>query len=121
MRKNATAPKSAPEKKDVDKTTLTIVQKESEKKALTIEEIKRKNEVITRLTTKYDQLSEKKRKVENFKLSYEEDTAHAIVRDANGEVFESSSPKTIGKLLEFWLAEFSAAIAETETELQASV
>lgn len=83
-----------------------------------IEDIKRKSEVLNRLTVKWDTLTEKRRKVENFAISHDGDTASTIVRDAHGEVFESNSPKTIGKLIEFWKAEFSEAIIEVEKEMR---
>ncbi|MFZ4582087.1 MAG: hypothetical protein ACOYM7_05500 [Paludibacter sp.] len=83
-----------------------------------IEDIKRKSEVLNRLTVKWDTLTEKRRKVENFAISHDGDTSAAIVRDAHGEVFESNSPKTIGKLIEFWKAEFSEAIANVEKEMR---
>jgi len=83
-----------------------------------IEDIKRKSEVLNRLTVKWDTLTEKRRKVENFAISHDGDTSSAIVRDSHGEVFESNSPKTIGKLIEFWKAEFSEAIANVEKEMR---
>lgn len=83
-----------------------------------IEDIKRKSEVLSRLSAKWDRLNEKRRKVENFSISHDGDTATAIITDALGEEFESNSPKTIGKLLEFWFVEFSEAITEVEKEMR---
>ena len=91
---------------------------EKAKSILTIEEIKRKNEVLRRLTAKYDALQEKRERVENFEISHDQDTASVTVSDATGEVFESNSPKTIGKLVEFWKEEFSTALIELEKEIR---
>ena len=88
------------------------------KPVLSIEDIKRKSEVLSRLSVKWDSLAEKRRRVENFAISHDGDTASAIIRDAQGEVFESNSPKTIGQLIEFWKAEFSEAIANVEKEMR---
>ena len=88
------------------------------KPVLSIEDIKRKSEVLSRLSVKWDSLAEKRRRVENFAISHDGDTASAIIRDAQGEVFESNSPKTIGKLIEFWKSEFSEAIANVEMEMR---
>ena len=88
------------------------------KPLLSIEDIKRKSEVLSRLSVKWDSLAEKRRRVENFAISHDGDTASAIIRDAQGEVFESNSPKTIGQLIEFWKAEFSEAIANVEKEMR---
>jgi len=89
-----------------------------EKPVQSIEEIKRKSEVLSRLTAKWDRLVEKRRRIENFSISHDGDTASAIIRDAQGEVFESNSPKTIGKLIEFWNVEFSEAIAAVEKDMR---
>ena len=89
-----------------------------EVKVLSIDEIKRKNEVLSRLTAKYDLLTEKRRRVENFEISHDRDTASLTVEDANGEVFESNSPKTIAKLIEFWKEEFNTVLAEVEKEIR---
>ena len=83
-----------------------------------IEEIKRKSEVLSRLSVKWDSLNEKRRRVEDFAISHDGDTASVRVRDAQGELFESNSPKTIGKLIEFWKEEFSEAIAGVEKEMR---
>jgi hypothetical protein len=83
-----------------------------------IEEIKRKSEVLSRLSVKWDSLNEKRRRVEDFAISHDGDTASVRVRDAQGELFESNSPKTIGKLIEFWKEEFSDAIAGVEKEMR---
>ena len=85
---------------------------------LTIEDIKRKNEVLRRLTAKYDLLQDKRRRVENFAISHDQDTASVTVSDATGEVFESNSPKTINKLIEFWKEEFNSALSEVEKEIR---
>ena len=83
-----------------------------------IEEIKRKSEVLSRLSVKWDSLNEKRRRVEDFAISHDGDTASVRVRDAQGELFESNSPKTIGKLIEFWKEEFAEAINSVEKEMR---
>jgi len=83
----------------------------TEKPIQSIEDIKRKSEVLSRLTSKWDSLIEKRKRVENFAISHDGDTASAIIKDAHGEIFESNSPKTISRLIEFCKDEFSEAIA----------
>ena len=106
MKENSTAQKNEQKTEDVKlqivPKTDEVNQPSTEPKLLTIDEIKRKNEVLRRLTAKYDTLQDKRRRVENFKISHDTDTATVTVSDATGEVFESNSPKTIGKLIEFW-------------------
>ena len=108
-----------PQEVKAETTESAPVQAVPETKPVqSIEDIKRKSEVLNRLTVKWDTLTEKRRKVENFAISHDGDTSSAIVRDAHGEVFESNSPKTIGKLIEFWKDEFSEAIAQVEKEMR---
>ena len=83
---------SEPQAEQAEEPTPTIEAKPVQ----SIEDIKRKSEVLSRLTAKWDRLAEKRRRVENFSISHDGDTASAIIRDAQGEVFESNSPKTIG-------------------------
>ena len=107
------------------KTELRAEQPKEEPKEVqevkpiqSIDEIKRKSEVLSRLSAKWDNLNEKLRRIENFAISHDGDTANVIVKDAQGEIFDSNSPKTIGKLIEFWKVEFSNVIAEVEKEMR---
>ena len=101
-----------------EEPTAETVKPIEEKKQLTIDEIKRKNEVLRRLTSKYDDVSLKLWRIENFKISADRETATVQVTDASGEEFQSNSPKTIGKLIEFWTDEFKNALAELEKEIR---
>lgn len=96
----------------------TEVKPVEEVKPLTIEDIKRKNEVLKRLTDKYDRLNDKLRRVENFKLSSDRETATIVVTDSNGEEFQSNSQKTMVQLIAFWHEEFKQAIADVEREIR---
>lgn len=84
----------------------------------TIEELKRKAELLTRFAQKHSELIEKRKQVENFKISHDSDTATVMVHDAKGEVFNSNSPKTIGRLIEFWFEEFTEAIQNIEKQMR---
>lgn len=91
---------------------------EEAKKQLTIEEIKRKNEVLRRLTQRYDDISLKLFKIENFKISSDRDTSSVYLTDANGESFQSNSPKTVQKVIQFWTDEFKNALSDIEKEIR---
>ena len=124
MKQNSPAQKLEQSEKPVlqlvksEETTNEVKPTEQVKTILTIDEIKRKNEVLRRLTAKYDLLQDKRRRVENFAISHDQDTASVTVSDATGEVFESNSPKTINKLIEFWKEEFNSALSEVEKEIR---
>ena len=84
----------------------------------TIEEIKRKNEVLRRLVAKHEDISLKLWRIENFKISSDKDTSSVFLTDANGESFQSNSPKTVQKVIQFWTDEFKNALAEIEKEIR---
>ena len=90
----------------------------TEKPVQSIEDIKRKSEVLSRLAKKYDDLIDKRNRVEDFVISHDSETASVKVKDAMNYTFESNSPKTIGKLIEFWKEEFSEAIASVEKQMR---
>ena len=138
MKTNSTAPKLE-QKNELPVLTVVIPEKaeqkeqktdetpeapaepakvEEAKKQLTIEEIKRKNEILRRLVAKHEDISLKLWRIENFKISADRETATVQVTDASGEEFQSNSPKTIGKLIEFWTDEFKNALAEIEKEIR---
>ena len=107
-----------PEKEVKTEIPAEPAKTEAVKPPLTIEDIKRKNEVLKRLTDKYDRLQDKLRRVENFKLSSDRETATIVVTDSNGEEFMSNSQKTLVQLIAFWHDEFKQAIAEVEKEIR---
>lgn len=127
----------AQEAQEVVKTTMTVVIPQEEKKAeskktkstsraqvieekkiFTIEEIKAKAEILSRLSAKYDDLQRKREKMINFTVSHEEETAEIIIKDAKGESFKSHSPRAISKFIDFCKAEFNESIRELEEHMQ---
>lgn len=87
-------------------------------KAPTIEEIKRKAELLTRLSAKYDDLIEKRKRMENFVVSHDNDTANIVLHDARGESFTSTNPIAIAQFIEFCKIGFSEAINKIENEMR---
>ncbi len=93
-------------------------QPAKESKAPSLEELKRRAEIVFLLREKHTQLTAKRASLDKFTISHEKENATATVEDVNGMHFTSSSPKTIAKLLEFWKQEFDEAIAKVEDELK---
>ena len=73
---------------------------------------------MTLLNQKHDSLTEKMKRLERFSIVHEKENAQIQIVDAKGEEFESNSPKSISKLIEFWKDEFKEAINEVETEIR---
>lgn len=100
-------------KKEVEVKPETVVKKEP-----TLQELKNRATVLFLLQEKHTKLSDKRASLDNFAIKHEESNATITVRDANGEEFKSSSPKTIGRFIEFCKEEFEVVINEVESELK---
>lgn len=92
--------------------------KEVVKKEPTVQDLKNRATIIHLLDEKHTKLTAKRSSLDTFRIKHESENAQIVVTDANGEEFKSSSPKTIGKLIEFWKAEFDEAITEIEAEIK---
>jgi len=83
-----------------------------------IEDIKRKAELLTRLSAKYDDLIEKRKRMENFVVSHDNDTANIVLHDARGESFTSTNPTAIAQFIEFCKVGFTEAIFKIEKQMR---
>jgi len=95
-----------------------VQMQEQTKQIPTLQQLKDRAAIVFLLQEKHTKLSEKRTSLDKFTITHEKDNATATVADMNGLEFKSSSPKTIGKLIEFWKAEFDEAISEVENELK---
>lgn len=100
-------------KKDQEQTPSIPVHKE-----LTVLDLKTRATIIHLLSEKHTMLSTKRASLDTFTVKHDDENAVITVRDANGEEFKSSSPKTVKKLVEFWKDEFDEKIEEIENELR---
>lgn len=89
------------------------------KKETTLQDLKDRAAVVFLLQEKHTKLVEKRASLDRFEISHDKDNAKITVEDATGEEFESSSPKSIRKLIEFWKEEFDEVIMEIENRLKA--
>lgn len=113
---NALSPVPQTEKKPQEQAKEVLQTKEN--KIPSLEELKRRAEIVFLLREKHTKLTEKRAMLDKFTISHEKENATATVADAHGLEFTSSSPKTIAKLLEFWKEEFDDAISKIEEELK---
>jgi hypothetical protein len=120
MSKNSSAALAA-EKQETKIVSLNAgkpEQEEQEVKNLSIEEVKNRAITLALLNRKHDDLTEKRKRLEQFAIVHDRNNAQINVTDANGEEFVSNSPKSIRKLVEFWQDEFREAIAENEEQMK---
>lgn len=90
----------------------------TEQKSLTLEELKDVAAQLFYLQEKHSKVTEKRSLLNQFAIKHDEQNATVIVKDANGMEFRSSSPKTVGKLLEFWKEEFDEAKQALEVKMK---
>lgn len=101
-----------PETKEV-----TTTQGE-EKRVPTMEELKQCADTLYLLKEKHTKIQQKRADLSKFEISHENSNATIIIRDANGLEFQSSSPKTISKVLESWELDFKEAQTSLEKRLK---
>lgn len=89
-----------------------------ERKEPTLQDLKDRATIVYLLQEKHNKLLEKRASLDRFAIKHDDDNAKITVKDATGEEFHSSSPKTIAKLIDFWKEEFNEAINEVESNLK---
>ena len=122
MTKNANASVGAATQMKVvtgkkDEKITPVVLSAKKETVPTIDDLKNKAQILHLLRTKHDALTEKRKSLDHFTIVHDSNNAKIVVRDANGEEFQSTSPKSIKNLIEFWKVDFSEAILEIEKEI----
>lgn len=98
---------------------LLPVETPVQKSEVTISSIMEKAEKLHLLTIKHEELTGKRKSLDLFEISHDNDNAQLQLADAKGLSFESCNPKCIKKVIEIWKEEFSLAIEETEKQMRA--
>ena len=95
----------------------TPIQQE-QKRVLTMEELTDKAERLHLLRTKYQEVKEKRKQLENFSISHDQNNAQLTLVDAKGASITTSNPTSIGKLLIDWMAELNSALSNVENDMR---
>lgn len=98
-----------------DITALPVVQ---EIKPISLDELKRKVEMLTNLSKKHDDESQKLKRIENFAVLHDNTTAEILLKDANGETFRSHSPEAISKFIDVCKSEFNLKLSDIEKQMR---
>lgn len=85
---------------------------------ISLEELKRKGEMLTNLSKRHEEVSEKFKRLENFSVLHDNSTAEILMKDANGETFKSHSPEAISKYIEICKEEFKCKLADIESQMR---
>ena len=87
-------------------------------KVLTLQEYKDRAVSAFLLQKKHNELTAKRRELDEFSISSDRETCKIFVKDGMGRDFESGCKKSMKKLIEFWKEEFTNAINEVENEIK---
>ena len=101
-----------------EKQTQLLLPKDAETKAMDISSIIEKAEKLHLLRKKYEELQEKRKKLDLFAISHDCDNAQLQLADAKGLTFESANPKCIKQIIDIWKIDFNSAIQETENQMR---
>lgn len=77
-----------------------------------------KTDKLAALKEKYQKLTDKRKSLDLFAISHDNQNAQIQIVDAKGESFESSNPKCIREVIDIWMKDFTKAIDETEKEIR---
>ena len=119
---------NTPTKEVKPKATRTTAKKSEEvaveavevpaRVAVSVSAMLEKAEKLHLLKVKYEELNEKRKRLEKFEISHDKDNAQMTLVDAAGESFESSNPNCIRRLIDIWKEDFAAAIAGVENQMR---
>lgn len=87
-------------------------------KRLSIDELTDKADRVYLLKKKYQEIREKRKQLESFTISHENDNAQLNLIDANGLSISTSNPVAIGKLLTDWMIDLNNHLSKTESEIR---
>lgn len=77
-----------------------------------------KTDKLAALKEKYQELTGKRKSLDLFAISHDNQNAQIQIVDAKGQSFESSNPKCIKEVIDIWMKDFAKAIEETEKEIR---
>ena len=80
--------------------------------------VQEKTDKLAALKEKYQALTGKRKSLDLFAISHDNQNAQIQIVDAKGQSFESSNPKCIKEVIDIWMKDFAKAIEETEKEIR---
>lgn len=87
-------------------------------RALTMEELTDKAERLHLLKLKYEEVRAKRKQLENFSISHDQNNAQLTLVDAKGASITTSNPQSIGKLLVDWMADLNTHLTCVENDMR---
>lgn len=114
-------PKNLPkeEKKKKEEAKVEEEPKQvTQKMPISIEKLADKAERLFLLKQKYQEVKDKRKQVDNFAISHDNNNAQLTLVDANGMSIKTSNPASIKKLLDDWVIDLDAHLSRVEKEMR---
>lgn len=105
-------------KEDLVQKQEVPAQQEQKPRFLTMEELTDKAERLHLLKTKYQEVKGKRKQLENFSISHDQNNAQLTLVDAKGASIATSNPVSINKLLVDWMEELNIALSNVENDMR---
>lgn len=96
----------------------TQPQVEPQPKRLSMDEIDDKAEKLYLLRTKRQEIKDKRKQIEKFTISHDQNNAQLTLIDAKGLSITTSNPQSIGKLLVDWMGDLDTCLATVEEDMR---
>lgn len=88
---------------------------------LSMEELSEKVDRLHLLRLKHLEIKEKRKQLESFAISHDNNNAQLTLVDANGLSISTSNPQSIGKLIIDWTAELNSVLGKVEEDIRATI
>lgn len=88
---------------------------------LSMEELNEKVDRLHLLRLKHLEIKEKRKQLESFSISHDNNNAQLTLVDANGLSISTSNPQSIGKLIIDWTTELNAVLGKVEEDIRATI
>lgn len=108
-------PTDALKSKEVQPKEPQTQQKEM---PISIEKLADKAERLYLLKQKYHEIKEKRKQVDNFAISHDNNNAQLTLVDANGMSIKTSNPVSIKKLLDDWVIDLDLFLSKVEADMR---
>ena len=112
-----------------EKTVIPVVintaKKEAEtapetgRKSLSLDELTEKAEKLNLLRVKLEDIKDKRKQLQAFQISHDEKNAQLTIVDATGQKISTSSPTSIGQVIDIWGSELDAHLSNVEKSMRA--
>mgnify|MGYP006977329386 FL=1 len=115
--------KKKPQEKPVkpQEATVEAPKKSNIEMCMSIDALMDKADKLYLQRQKYQEIREKRKQLETFTISHDNNNAQLTLVDATGRTISTSNPISIGKLLTDWMGDLNNHLKKIEDEIRAEL